>query len=42
MTKGKGVILLGLELIHAYRFRELIRVGQRNFRKYANLRDWGW
>merc|ERR1719370_2586278 len=25
-----------------YDQRELIRVGQRNFRKYANLRDWGW
>ena len=22
--------------------RELIKVGQRNFRKYMSMRDWGW
>ena len=23
-------------------FRELIKVGQRNFRKYMSMREWGW
>ena len=22
--------------------RELIKVGQRNFRKYMTMREWGW
>ena len=22
--------------------RELIKVGQRNFRKYMSMREWGW
>ena len=23
-------------------YRELIKVGQRNFRKYMSMREWGW
>ena len=36
MTCVRDVVLI------FFLFRELIKVGQRNFRKYMSMREWGW